>query len=140
MAMVTLYYKQEPVYDVSALNSKQLQITADDSVTLSILQGECPDFSVIMKYLNEQTFSEDKKLHDVIGGCFPIEAKHWSVAVVTELSYTISVLFDIKSVSFHHQPRVLWKKKLHVVFSAWTFISPQLTDVSMHYNIFFFNF
>lgn len=56
MAIVTLYYKQEPVYEVSAPNAEHLQTTVDDSETLSKLQGECQDFSDIMKYLNDQTF------------------------------------------------------------------------------------
>lgn len=56
MAMVTLYYKQEPVYEVSAPNADMLQTTVVDSETLSKLQGECPDFSDIMKYLKDQTF------------------------------------------------------------------------------------
>lgn len=56
MAMVTLYYKQEPVYEVSAFNAKQLQTTVDDSEALSKLQGECPDFSDIMKYPTNKPF------------------------------------------------------------------------------------
>lgn len=36
LAMVTLYYKQEHVYEVSALNAEQLQTTVDDSDTLKI--------------------------------------------------------------------------------------------------------
>lgn len=36
LAMVTLYYKQEHEYEVSALNAEQLQTTVDDSDTLKI--------------------------------------------------------------------------------------------------------
>lgn len=56
---------------------------------------------------------------------------------VTELSYTMFVLFDIKSVRFHHH--LMFFGQRNRSFKWWTFIfflniSPQLTDASMHFN------
>lgn len=74
-SMVTLYYKDEHATAVNALVADQFQTTVDNSTELTKLQGECPDFSNLIKYLKDQTLPEDQKLHDAIVA----ESKHYSI-------------------------------------------------------------